>query len=142
MDIEDVMQSFLELDVDTINPAMVYTPAYMNPSIMCTEFREETIQDFKAARALILKELERREANTEESHKLRAWKPRLNRFNDIHMALYTLDEIENYVLNNKITSNYWEDFQVYIRKTDEIWKHNFNDYMKKYKFENNRIRRV
>ena len=58
------------------------------------------------------------------------------------MALRTLKEIEIYVLNHKTTSNYWEDFLVYIRKTDEIWKHNFNDYMKKYKFENNRIRRA
>ncbi len=142
MDIEDVMRSFLELDVDTVNPAMVYTPKYLNPAIMCTEFREETIQDLKSARQIILDELARRESNTAESYKLRAWKSRLNRFNDIHMALYTLDEIENYVLNHKTTSNYWEDFQVYVRKTDEIWGHSFNDYMQRYKLVDGRIRRA
>jgi len=31
---------------------------------------------------------------------------------------------------------------VYIRKTDKIWKHNFNDYMKNYKFENDQLVRV
>ena len=142
LDLENIFESFLSLDVDTINLGMVYTPKYLNPAVMCVEFREHVIEDINATRELLLREQQRRMDNFEESQKLRAWKPKLNRFNDIHMALHTLKELEIYVLNHKTTSNYWEDFLVYIRKTDEIWKHNFNDYMKKYKFENNRIRRA
>lgn len=142
LDIEDIFKSFLELDVDTIDCAMCYSPKYIDPSLAAIEFREQVIADFAATRKMIYAERDRRLADMENSSKLRSWKPRMNRFNDIYWALKRLDEIEHYTLNNKLDSKYWEDFLVYVRKTDEIWQQNFTDYMVNYKFENNRIRRA
>lgn len=142
MDIKNVFQSFLELDVDTINSAMCYSPLYINPSIMNIKFKEQVQKDFNETKQMLLSELEKRNLNFEKYKHLRTWKPRSNRFNDIHWALKSLKEIEIYTLNNKIDSSYWEDFQVYVRKTDEIWGHNFNDFMVNYKMINGKIERV
>jgi MoaA/NifB/PqqE/SkfB family radical SAM enzyme len=142
MDIENVFRSFLELDVDTINSSMVYSPKYLNPSIMSTKFREYVVEDIAATKKMLDDVLEQRMADFENTQHMRTWKPRLNRFNDIHWARGALDEIEKYTLNNQMDSRYWDDFQVYVRKTDELWKHNFNDYMKKYRMVDGKIERV
>jgi MoaA/NifB/PqqE/SkfB family radical SAM enzyme len=142
MDIKNVFQSFLELDVDTINSAMCYSPMYINPSIMNIKFREDVLADIEETRQMILDEQEKRYADFEKYKELRAWKSKWNRFNDIHMALNALKEIEIYTLNNAIDSSYWEDFQVYVRKTDEIWGQQFNDYMTNYKMVDGKIVRV
>jgi hypothetical protein len=142
MDIENVFKSFLELDVDTINAAMVYTPKYLNPAVMSIEFKEEILADIKKVKDMIFEEEKKRHDNFEHYSKtLRSWKPRWNRFNDTYMALRSINEIEHYVKNHQTTSNFYEDFLVYVRKTDEIWGHSFNDYMKKFKFVNGRIER-
>jgi MoaA/NifB/PqqE/SkfB family radical SAM enzyme len=45
MDIENIFESFMELDVDCINSSIVYTPRYMNPALMVMKFREAVKQD-------------------------------------------------------------------------------------------------
>jgi hypothetical protein len=142
MDIENVFKSFLELDVDNINSAMVYSPKYLNPAIMSTKFKEYVKQDIAATRKMLDDVLAERMANFENTQKMRTWKPRFNRFNDIHWAKKALDDIEQYTLNNQMDSRYWDDFQVYVRKTDTIWKHNFNDHMTKYRMVDGKIERV
>ena len=57
-------------------------------------------------------------------------------------AYQAVRNIEQYVFNRQAKQEEYESFLVYIRKTDSIWKHNFNDYMKNYKFENNQLMRV
>lgn len=142
MDIENVFRSFLELDVDFINSAMVYSPKYINPAIMSTKFREYVIEDIAATKKMLDDTLAERMADFENTQNMRTWKPRLNRFNDIYFAKRALDEIEKYTLNNQMDSRYWDDFQVYVRKTDAIWKQNFNDYMTKYRLVDGKIERV
>lgn len=142
MDIENVFRSFLELDVDNINSAMVYSPKYLNPAIMSTKFKEYVKEDIAATRKMLDDVLAERIADFENSKKMKTWKSRFNRFNDIHWAKNALDDIEQYTLNNQMDSRYWDDFQVYVRKTDAIWKHNFNDYMTKYRMIDQKIERV
>lgn len=142
MDIYNIFESFLTLDVDTINAAMCYSPQYINPSVMNIHFAEQVKNDIEKTRAMILEEQKKRMDNFAVTSKMRAWKSYYNRFNDIHDALRSLKEIEIYTLNNKISSEYWDAFQVYVKKTDEIWQHNFNDYMVNYKFLNGKIERI
>ena len=121
---------------------MCYSPQYINPSVMNIHFAEQVKNDIEKTRAMILEEQKKRMDNFAVTSKMRAWKSYYNRFNDIHDALRSLKEIEIYTLNNKISSEYWDAFQVYVKKTDEIWQHNFNDYMVNYKFLNGKIERV
>lgn len=138
-DFKDIFMSFLELDIDTVDYSLVFSPQYLNPSLIAVEFEKEVMNDINETKEFLDKELEKRLANFSQTKKLRSWKPRMARFNDIHRAKRAVEEIENYVLKNKIDSKYWENFLIYLGKTDKIWKQNFNDYKFKYKFVNNRI---
>jgi hypothetical protein len=143
MDICDVFESFLELDIDTINSSIVYTPKYINPALMMIEHRESVIQDLKDAKAVIMKEKMRRFSNIAESAKMRSWDSHNKIFTDIYSAYKALENIEQYVMNSTLVSEKeYEALKVYIRKSDSIWKQNFNDHLVKYKFEDGQIKRV
>lgn len=145
MDIENVFESFMELDVNYIDSSIVYTPRYMNPALMNLYFKDYVVEDFKKARDVIHKEKQKRLDNI-EVHKHRA-SYSINalgevQFSDLKTALKGLDFLEHYVLNNEVKPAQWEAFMAYIRKTDMIWKQNFNDHMVKYKFVGDNIERV
>jgi len=139
MDIENIIESFLSLDIDWIKSSIVYTPKYLNPAILMHNFEEYIRQDLQAARLLVDAEKIKRFANIEVYSKLRSWRKGKQHFADIDSAYTALDGIEDYIFNHKAEVNQYEAFLVYIKKTDLIWKQNFNDHFVKYKYENNKI---
>lgn len=142
MDIENVFASFLTLDVDSIDASITYTPRYMNPSVMTLKFKDEVYSDIQKTYQLIIDEKNKRMSNLEQYSKLRSWDPIQKNFRDIETALTAVRQIEQYVFNRQAKLEEYEALLVFIRKTDVIWKHNFNDYMKNYKFENNQLIRI
>jgi MoaA/NifB/PqqE/SkfB family radical SAM enzyme len=142
MDIENVFESFMELDVDCINSSIVYTPRYMNPALMVMKFRDAVKQDIANTFEIIKNEKHKRMNNLKDYTHRRAWDPRKNEFRDLETAYRALKSIEQYVFNHQPKESEYDAFMIFIRKTDVIWQHNFNDHMKKYKFINNQIERV
>jgi hypothetical protein len=143
MDIYNVFESFLTLDVDNINSSIVYTPKYINPALMMIEHKESVLEDIKKVKELIMKEKIRRFTNLEETSKNRSWNSLRKVFTDIQSAQLAIENIEQYILNNSfIKQEEYEALKVYIRKSDSIWKQNFNDYFVNYKYENGQIVRV
>ena len=142
MDIENVFKSFMELDVNFIDSSIVYTPRYMNPAIMSLYFADEVKQDIERAKQVILDEEKKRFANLETYSKRRSWNKFTREFTDLKSALRGLNEVEHYVFNNEVHPAQWEAFKVYIRKTDAIWKQQFNQHMVNYKFNGSVIERV
>jgi MoaA/NifB/PqqE/SkfB family radical SAM enzyme len=142
MDIENAFASFLTLDVDRIESSMVYTPRYMNPSLMTLKFKNEVYQDIQNTYKLINDEKTKRLADLENYKHLRSWNPIRREFSDIESAFKAVKEIEQYVFNRQSKIDEYESFLVFIRKTDAIWQQNFNDHMKKYKFVDGQIIRT
>lgn len=142
MDIENIFESFLSLDIDRIDSSIAYTPRYMNPSVMTIKFKDEVYNDIQDTYKMINAEKAKRMNNLDEYKHLRSWNPIFRKFEDIESAYQAVRNIEQYVFNRQAKQEEYESFLVYIRKTDSIWKHNFNDYMKNYKFENNQLMRV
>jgi hypothetical protein len=142
MDLVNVFESFLDLDVDGINSSIVYTPRYINPALMMQEHRESVLQDIQEVKQLIQREKEKRLANFEQTVNMRSWSHYRKYFSDLHTAQLAIENIEQYVTNSTTTAEHYQALKVYIRKTDSIWKQNFNDYFVKYKFEDNQIKRI
>jgi len=84
----------------------------------------------------------KRKANIDQYKHRRGYDSKNNEFKDIKSALRALRDIEDYIFNHTPKESEWNAFMIFIKKSDAIWKHNFNDYMKKYKFINNSIERV
>ena len=57
-------------------------------------------------------------------------------------AKYWFDYILDYVTNTKIKYKHFNRFLVYRKKSDEIWKQNFNDYFVNYQIEDDELIRV
>jgi MoaA/NifB/PqqE/SkfB family radical SAM enzyme len=143
MDICDVFESFLELDVDAINSSIVYTPKYINPALMVLEYKDYVLKDIQEVKALIMKEKVRRFSKVAETTKMRSWDPVYKIFTDLHSAQRAIENIERYITNSTLVSpKEYEAMKVYIRKSDSIWKQNFNDHFVKYKFEDGQIIRT
>ena len=142
MDIENVFESFMTLDVDHINSSIVYTPRYMNPALMTMKFNDEVVQDIQNTYKIVMAEDAKRKANIDQYKHRRGYDSKNNEFRDIKSALRALRDIEDYIFNHTPKESEWDAFMIFIKKSDAIWKHNFNDYMKKYKFVNNSIERV
>ena len=87
-----------------------------------------------------MREKIKRFSNITESVKMRSWLPIVNHFTDLKTAQEAIENIEKYVINSTLVSNKeYEAMKVYIRKSDSIWKQNFNDHFVKYKYENGQI---
>lgn len=128
MDIYNVFESLISLEVDSIDSSIVYTPRYINPAVMMFDFRESVLQDFKSTYNMIYDKIQ--SASLNEIEKLKS-------------AERALKNIKNYVINcNNIEYFNYESFLVYIQKTDQIWKQNFNNHFKNYQFIDNKILRV
>ena len=140
MDIENVFMSLLTLDIDRINSSIVYTPKYLNPSLIKLNFEEDFQKDLENLKVQIYKESLRRIKDKERWR--RAWRPEVNYYTDIYFARKAVENIEKYVFNTNLPNNLYNSFLHYIKKTDKIWNHNFNDYFVKYKMINNTIQRI
>jgi len=139
MDIEDVFKSFMELDVNFIDSAIVYTPRYINPALMVMHFKDEVYQDIQKTYKMLSDELKYRLENLSSYEHRKSWVPNRKEFTDIRTAFKALEEIEHYVFNHQCKKEEWDALLVYIRKTDSIWKRNFNDFIKKYEFKDNQL---
>ena len=58
MEIQDVFAGFLSLGCDWISSSIVYTPDYLNPSLMMLDFADNVMQDLDNARSYVF-ELEK-----------------------------------------------------------------------------------
>jgi MoaA/NifB/PqqE/SkfB family radical SAM enzyme len=134
MDIENIFASFLKLDIECIDSSIVYTPRYINPAIMMLKFKEQVLEDIQKTYKMIDDELTRRMTDFARYKRLRSWEDHRKEFRDIRTARKSLQAIEDYVRNTKAEEEHWEAFKIYIRKSDALWSHNFNDFMVKYKF--------
>lgn len=140
MDIEDVITSLLELNLNGINSSIVYTPSYINPALMMRHFSKEVIEDLNATRHRI-KMIEMRRKLLDDPTWHRSYKG--NSFEDIESALRSIDNIEEYLTNYKGTKEKdWEGFLHYSRKIDTLWKKDFNNHFIKYKKKDNKMERT
>jgi hypothetical protein len=57
-------------------------------------------------------------------------------------AKHWFDYITKYVKSTKLSYNQYNRFLVYRKKSDEIWKQDFNDYFQNYQIENKELVRV
>lgn len=151
MDLQNIFSSLLELDFFNINSSIVFSPIYLNPALLTFKFRNHIIDDINETFEIIENE-EKRRIKNKEFYRV-SWRD--DKFNDIETAKKSLNEIKNYVLNTDIEKQAqtlvefqqekeitFKKFLIYLKKTDTIWKQNFNDYIVNYKFVNNEIRRV
>ena len=108
---------------------------------MMIEHKDSVLEDIKKVKAIIMVEKMRRFSNIEqEIAKRRSWNPKLSMFMDLFTAQQAIENIETYVNNcPTATPAQYEAFKVYIRKSDMLWKQNFNDYFVKYKYIDGQI---
>jgi len=152
LDLQNIFSSLLEIDFLSIDASIVYSPVYLNPALLTFKFKNDIINDINETRNLIEKEFNRRLSN-KEFNRLSWYENRL--YTDIFRAKRALADIETYVLktdleaysknlgyDNLTNEIIYNRFCVYIKKTDEIWKQDFNEYMVNYKFINGQIERV
>ena len=92
------------------------------------------MEDIQKTYKIIDDELTRRMNDLDRYKHLRSWEFHTKEFRDIRTAKKSLQAIEEYVRNTKAEEEHWEAFKIYIRKSDALWGHNFNDFMVKYKF--------
>lgn len=142
MDIENIFESFFTLDIDRIDSAIVYTPRYINPAVLNLHFKDDVSKDIQRAYKVISDENVKRRKNMEVYSKKRTWREFENVFTDIVSAFDALKEIEKYVLNHQRSEEEYNSFIAYVKKTDKIWQHSFNDYIKKYKIINGKLERI
>ena len=139
MDIENIIESLLQLNLNAINCSIVYTPRYINPAIMMRHFSKEVIEDLEATRETI-KHIESLRL-LDDPKKYRSWDGEV--FSDVKSALQGIDNIQEYVTNYKYTTEKdWEGFLHYSKKIDKLWKKDFNSHFIKYKRKDNKMERL
>lgn len=139
MEIKDIFVGFLSLDVNFINASIVFTPEYINPSIMMYKFKDEVLQDIEET-AKTIDEIHNKRKQDVDSKNLTSYNKFLpETWTDIESARDALSVIKKYILHNTFLPTHWEAFKVYIRKSDSIWKQNFNDHIQNYKYVNGDI---
>ena len=145
MELRDVFEGFLSVHCDYINSSIIYTPHYLNPSLMKLHFAEYVDKEFEACYNVIDNELSKRIFDIEKYSKLKSYmgdKRTAHMWTDIMSARMALKDIENYVNNTNSDPKHWDSFMVYIEKTDKIWKQDFNNYFDNYKFLDRKIMHV
>lgn len=120
MEIKDVFTGLLTLDVDFINSSIVFTPDYLNPALMLQHFKDQTLNDIEETRQCISNFIGAKD--TAKSS-----------------ALDALIRIKEYIINHQTEETHWDAFIVYIKKSDAIWNHNFNDHIVNFKYVNGGI---
>jgi hypothetical protein len=118
MQFKDIIKGFVELECDYINISIIYTPEYLNPAIMMLHYKDETEKEINSAIAYL----------TQFTSKDRS---------DCFIAYQGIKNIWEYIHNHKVEEKHWTAFKEYIKKTDGIWKQEFNDYFTNYQFDKN-----
>lgn len=141
MELSDTIQGLLTLDSNCVNSSIVYTPEYLNPSVMMLYHRDFVINEINNTRNIIKNEENNRKNNLKKSTMLHSYIGNfsMHEWTDINTAYEAVDKIEKYVLNYKSKPEHWDALQVYIRKSDQIWKQNFNDHIENFKFINGKV---
>ena len=120
MEIQDTFSGLLTLDIDWINSSIVFTPDYLNPALMLRHFENETFYDIEQTKQYIinLRDIKRTKKIS---------------------ALEALENIKKYIINHNTQESHWNAFKVYIKKSDTIWKQNFNDHIQNYRYTDGEI---
>ena len=90
--------------------SLVQSPQYLDPSLIFLDYKKETENDIK--RTLKLLDNNFNSTNNKQGK----------------YAHYWFNYIVNYVQNFKPKHRDFNRFLIYRKKSDEIWKQNFNDY--------------
>jgi len=138
MEFEDVMRGFLSLELDYINCSIVYTPAYLNPSVMMLKFRGPTLNEIENARNAVIKIDKERRRNiltTKEMYNY-VWDEEIKYgwWTDITSALQAIEQVREYVMKHQATNKDYQALLKYIPKSDTLWNQNFNDHIQRFKF--------
>jgi MoaA/NifB/PqqE/SkfB family radical SAM enzyme len=144
MEIQDVFAGFLSLGCDWLSSSIVYTPDYLNPSLMMLEYSDKVLEDLDAARSYVFELEKDRIKNLKETQHMRNFIGDINKplWSDICSSVSAIENIRTYVTNKQPDPKHYEALMVYIRKSDEIWKQNFNNYVVNYKYVDGKIERV
>jgi len=123
LDIENIYRSIYTLDFDWVKTALVQTPKYINPAILIHEFRYELLEDFNSTIRYI------------ES---------LPNRSSVQMSLeHYLPGLKKYLFESPLPQyRDYNNFLLYIGKTDKLWNQNFNEYFTKFKYINGELLRV
>ena len=141
MDIENIMLSLLELDIDSIDASIVFDPHYINPALIMREHKDAMLEDLEETRRRIRK-LRKQRLKSSQRREYRSYKPRTREYGDIQTALTGLDTIQAYITNHKTTAESWQGFLYYSNKIDKLWKQDFNSVYTKYKLTEERLERL
>lgn len=123
LDIENIYRSIFPLNFEWVKTSLVQTPKYINPAILIHDFRDVLLEDFNKTISYI----ESLETNLATRMSLEHY----------------LKGLKKYLFNSPLP-NYrdYNNFLLYISKTDKIWQQNFNDFYTKFKFFDGELIRV
>ena len=145
LDIKNIYTSLFDLDFNTLKTSIVQTPSYINPSILMTDFKNDLRKDFDSVIKTIHVEHQKRVKDIKNNKSLNSYNPTKCSsifvesadnflFTDLKSSLWYLKNIENYVFTHSSPYRDFNRFLIYLKKTDEIWNQNFNDYYTQFKF--------
>ena len=145
LDIRNIYNSLFDLDFNTIKTSIVQTPSYINPSILMTDFKNDLRIDFDFVIKSIFSEHENRVKKIKNKKSLKSYNPKKCSnifvegadnflFTDLKSSLWYLKKIEKYIFTHSSPYRDFNRFLIYLKKTDEIWNQNFNDYYTQFKF--------
>ena len=145
LDIKNIYTSLFDLDFNTIKTSIVQTPSYINPSILMTDFKNDLRKDFDSVIETIHIEHQKRVKDIKNNKSLNSYNPTKCSsifvesadnflFTDLKSSLWYLKNIENYVFTHSSPYRDFNRFLIYLKKTDQIWNQNFNDYYTQFKF--------
>ena len=140
MDVENIMLSLLDLEVDEIDSSIVFTPHYLNPALLPRKFAQELAEDISKTRDSINALAKQREKRGK--HNYRSYRKSMDHFADIRGALYSIEKIEDYIYSHKTEESSWDAFIAYANKMDMLWKQDFNSAFPKYKLYEDRVERI
>jgi pyruvate-formate lyase-activating enzyme len=141
MELSDVFNGFLSLDSNHINASIIFTPDYLNPSVMMLYHSDFVIEEIARTRQVIENITQQRLKNLKDSMFLNSYigNYKTHEWTDIESAKEAVSVIEKYTKTHKSESKHWESFMVYIKKTDAIWKQDFNNYIQNFKYVNGEV---
>ena len=136
MELSDVFEGFLSLDSNHINASIIFTPDYLNPSVMMLHYKDFVIEEIARTRQVIENIYNKRLKNLKDSMFMNSYIGDYtnHEWTDIKSAREAVSVIETYTLTHKANLEHWNAFMVYIRKTDAIWKQDFNSHIQNFKY--------
>lgn len=132
MDIENIFESFLSLEVHGITPSIVFTPSYINPSLINIYFKHYMIEDFKDVLRMC-NNVDKQRRKRKDYTEILSYNKKTKQFGDINDVRQCVKFIQDYVSKHQSTKADWEAFIVYSKKIDSLWKKDFNKMFKYYK---------